>query len=54
MTRKENNLAKTGFHKLQHLKPIIQLHLLVIERIFVWVALPHLLDTVNSNYAELS
>lgn len=54
MTRKENNLAKTGFYKLQHLKPIIQLYFLVIDRIFVWVSLPHLLDPVNSNYAELS
>lgn len=51
MTRKENHLAKTGFYKLQHLKPIIQLYVLVIDRIFVWVFLPHLLDPVNSHYA---
>lgn len=51
MTRKENHLAKTGFYKLQHLKPIIQLYFLVIDRIFVWVFLPHLLDPVNSHYA---
>ncbi len=51
MTRKENNLAKTCFYKLQHLKPIIELYFLVIDRIFVWVFLPHLLDPVNSNSA---
>lgn len=54
MTSEENNLAKTGFYKLQHLKVIIQLDFLVIDRIFVWVFLPQLPDTVNSHYAELA
>lgn len=40
MTRKENNLAKTGFCKLQHLKPIIQLYILVIVIVFVWFSCP--------------
>lgn len=31
MTRKENNLANSTFYKLQHLKAIIQLYLLVID-----------------------
>lgn len=52
MTRKENKLAKTGFYKLLHLKPIIQFHFLVIDWIFVLLFLPQLLDPFHSSYAE--
>lgn len=37
MSRKENNLANGTFYKLQHLKAIIQLSLLVIDGISDWL-----------------